>query len=138
MQPVSGVIIHACALATLNRGIVFRISDTLNWAIALWGLLLVLTAIVGVRVLHTRSRLLRQWPFPFIEIPAFAAMSVVVFVVFGWYATARGVAWPHVLWLCGALIVYPFVSERLFRTAVGMPGVLRAAAPILTGRVRGA
>ena len=49
----------------------------------------------------------------------------------------RGVAWPHVLWLCGALFIHPFVSEPLFRAAVGMPRALRAAVPSLAGRARG-
>lgn len=137
MKPVSGVLIHACALATLNRGMVFRISDTLSLATALWGLLLVLAAILGLRLLYTRSRLLQQWPFQYVEILAFAAMSVAAFLVFGWNARVRGVAWPHVLWLCGALFIHPFVSEPLFRAAVGMPRALRAAAPSFAGRARG-
>jgi CHASE2 domain-containing sensor protein len=138
MRPVSGVLIHACALATLNRGMVFRISDTLSWGTVLWGLLLVLAVIVGVRLLYSRSRRLQQWPFQYIEILSFAAMSAGAFLVFGWHASARGVAWPHVLWLCGALFLHPFVSEPLFRAAVGMPRALRAAAPSRAGRAKGA
>ena len=61
------------------------------------------------------------------EILFFAALSVLLFFAFGWRASVRGVAWPHVLWVCGALIAYPFVSEPLFRVAAGMPRALRHA-----------
>jgi hypothetical protein len=137
MQPVSGVLIHACALATLNRGMVFRISHTLSRAAILSGALALLAAIVGLRLSYARFRPLQQWPFQHVEIFWFAALSALVFFTFRWQAGSRGVAWPHVLWVCGALVAHPFVSEPLFRAAAGMPRALRAAAPPPTGRARG-
>ena len=138
MQPVSGVLIHACALATLNRGTVFRISNTLEPAAVAWGALALLAAIIGLRLIHLRSGKLRQWQFQRVEMLWFTAMSVIVFFIFRWQVSVRGVAWPHVLWLCGALVVYPFVSEPLVRAAAGTLRALRSAGPSRAGRERGA
>ena len=138
MQPVSGVLIHACALATLNRGTVFRISNTLEPAAVAWGALALLAAIIGLRLTHLRSGKLRQWQFQRVEMLWFTAMSVIVFFIFRWQVSVRGVAWPHVLWLCGALVVYPFVSEPLVRAAAGTLRALRSAGPSRAGRERGA
>ena len=96
-----------------------------------------MAAIVGLRLLYTRFARMQQWPFQHVEILSFAALSVLLFFAFGWRASVRGVAWPHVLWVCGALVAYPFVSEPLFRAVAGMPRALRAAAPPLSGRARG-
>jgi len=65
-------------------------------------------------------------------------MSVVVFLVFRWQVSVRGVAWPHVLWLCGALMAYPFVSDPFVRATAGMLRALRTATPSHAGRERGA
>ena len=138
MKPVPGVLIHACALATLNRGTVFRISSTLGRAATAWGVLALLAAIIGVRLVHARSRKLQQWPFRHVEMLWFTAMSVVVFLVFRWQVSVRGVAWPHVLWLCGALMAYPFVSDPFVRATAGMLRALRTATPSHAGRERGA
>ena len=52
MKPVSGVLIHACALATLNRGTIFRIAESMSWRSMLASGVLLLTVVVGVRMLY--------------------------------------------------------------------------------------
>jgi predicted Ser/Thr protein kinase len=136
MKPVSGVLIHACSLATLNRGMVFQVTDALPWSTALVGGLLLLVVIVGLRALYTISAPLREWPFQYLEILAFGGLALGLFILFDWRVRARGFVWPHTLWLCGALAAHPFVSDPLFRTLASVGGIARAAASSLTGRGR--
>jgi CHASE2 domain-containing sensor protein len=133
-KPLPGVLIHACSLATLNRGMLFEITGTPGWTTTLGGLFVLLAAIIGLRVFRTRSRLLQEWPFQYIEILAFGAMAILVFVVFTWQARVAGVVWPHLLWLSGALFVHPFFSEPCYRAVVAMPKVLHAAVRTVAGR----
>jgi serine/threonine protein kinase/CHASE2 domain-containing sensor protein len=133
-EPVPGVLIHACALATLNRGMLFEITDPLSWTTILGGMFVVLAAIIGLRVFHTRSRLMQEWPFQYIEILVFGAMAILVFLVFTWHVRVAGVVWPHYLWLSGALFVHPFFSEPFYRAVVATPKVLHAAVSTVAGR----
>ena len=133
-KPLPGVLIHACSLATLNRGMLFEITGTPGWRMVLGAAFGVLAAIIGLRVFHTRSRLLQEWPFQYIEILAFGAMAIVVFLFFTWQVRVAGVVWPHFLWLSGALFVHPFFSEPFYRAVVATPKVLHAAARTVAGR----
>ena len=133
-KPLPGVLIHACSLATLNRGMLFEITGTPGWTSTLGGMFVLVAAIIGLRVFHTRSRLLREWPFQHIEILAFGAMAILVFLVFTWQVRVAGVVWPHLLWLSGALFVHPFFSEPFYRAVVATPKVLHDAVRTVAGR----
>jgi hypothetical protein len=136
-KPLPGVLIHACSLATLNRGVLFDITRTASAAASFGGALALLALIVGLRVFHSRSRLLQEWPFQYMEILAFGAMAMLVFLVFTWQVRTAGVVWSHFFWLSGALLVHPFFSEPFYRAVVAMPGVLHATARTVAGRSRG-
>ncbi len=127
MTPVSGVLMHACALATLNRGMVFHLADTPGPRSVVGGILLLAALIVGLRVCYRRVPALQPWPFQYLEILAFGSLSIVVFVAFIWRLKVLGIVWPDCLWLCGALLVHPFVSEPLYRTATATRGMVLAA-----------
>ena len=136
MTPVSGVLIHACALATLNRGMVFHLADTPGPGSVVGGILLLVALIVGLRVWYRRVPALQRWPFQYLEILAFGSLSVVVSVAFIWRLRAFGVVWPDCLWLCGALLAHPFVSEPLYRTATATRGMVLATLAARTHRMR--
>jgi predicted Ser/Thr protein kinase len=137
MKPVSGVLIHACSLATLNRGMVFQVTDALGWTTVIGGAFVLAAAIVGLRLLYARSKPLQEWPYQYLEIPFFGTLALVLFVVFDWRVRNRGVVWPHTMWLCGALLAHPFVSEPLCRAVASTGALVRTAARTLTGRRRG-
>ncbi len=136
MEPVPGVLIHACALATLNRGLVFRVTDSLAPTTVAAGIVFLVAFIVGLRVFHARVERVQEWPFQYLEILGFGALSVVVFVVFNWRARADGVVWPQCLWLCGALLAHPFVTEPFYRAVTAPRGAAHAPVSVLTGRTR--
>jgi serine/threonine protein kinase len=136
MKPLSGVLIHACSLATLNRGLLFEATDTLNRT-TVWGAgAFLLVVIVGLRVMHTRSPLLRAWPYQHLEILVFAGLSVALLLLFRWQFRKNGAVWPHFMWGSVALLVYPFV-DSVYRALVAAPGMARATALTLAGRPEG-
>jgi len=137
MKPIPGVLIHACSLATLNRGLLFEVNANWNWKIALGAAFLLLTLIVGIRLIHTYSRPLKEWPFQYIEILAFGSLSVLVYLVFRWQIKAAGSVWPYYLLLSGALFLHPFFSEPFYRAVRATPKVLRALMLTFTHRARG-
>ena len=137
LTPVPGIYVHACSLATLSRGVLFKITGTPSLTALVIGASLLLAAIVGLRVLYARAPLLHAWPFQQVEILAFGLASVLLFVGFSWRIRWPGVVWPSYLWLCGALFIHPFVSEPLYRALAAAPGVLRAIGATLAARARG-
>jgi hypothetical protein len=135
-RALAGVLIHACSLATLNRGLLFESTETLSLPAALGGGGIVLLAIAGLRLAHTRSPLLRAWPLQYLEVLVFGALAVALFLFFRWHVRTGGAVWPHALWVSGALLLYPF-AESVYRALVAAPGMLRAAALTVAGRARG-
>jgi hypothetical protein len=129
MKPLPGILIHACSLATLNRGMLFEPHDfnrTAKWALC--GIVCLM--ILGLRVIHTNSRILRGWSYQHLEIVVFVLMSVAVIVACRWLAWSSGIVWPNFLWVAAALALFP-LSEPFYRIAVATPQMLRAylAAP---------
>jgi serine/threonine protein kinase/CHASE2 domain-containing sensor protein len=137
MAPVPGIYIHACSLATLNRGALFKVAGSPSRATVATGACLLLAAIVGLRVFYARAPRLHAWPFQQVEILAFGTAAVLLFVGSVGWIRLQGVVWPGSLWLCGALFAHPFLSEPLYRALAAAPGVLRAAAATLAARARG-
>jgi hypothetical protein len=136
MTPLPGVLIHACSLATLNRGMFLEATDTLGRRTVLGAGLFLVALIVLLRAVHTRSPLLRAWPFQYVEIVVFGFLSIALFLSFRWQLRANGAVWPHFLWVSGALFLYPF-AESVYRAVAAVPGMLRATALTFAGRARG-
>jgi len=136
LKPLSGLLIHACSMATLNRGLLWEIHETLRPALAAGIILLVLVGIVGSRLLHTYSRIWRAWDYQHIEILAFGSMSILVFLIFKWQISASEIIWPHFLWISGALFIHPFLTEPFYRACVGLIKVLHSFVLSSAGRAR--
>ena len=128
MTAVSGVLIHACALATLNRGLVFHLADTPGLPSVASGIFLLVAFIVALRVGYHRVPALHRWSFQYVEILAFGSLSIAASLAFIWRLQAQGVVWPDCLWLCGALVAHPFVTEPLYRTVTATRGMTFALA----------
>ncbi len=135
-KPLPGLLIHACSVATLNRGLLWEIHETLRPALAAGIILLVLVGIVGSRLLHTYSRILRAWDYQHIEILAFGAMSILVFLIFKWQISASEIIWPNFLWISGALFIHPFLTEPFYRACVGLTKTLHPSVLASAGRAR--
>jgi serine/threonine protein kinase len=124
LKPLSGLLIHACSIATLNRGLLWEVRETLRPGLAVGIILLVLAGIVGSRLLHAYSRIWRTWNYQHIEILAFGSMSILVFLILTWQISASEVIWPDFLWISGALFIHPFLTEPFYRACVGLTKVL--------------
>jgi CHASE2 domain-containing sensor protein len=126
LKPLPGVLVHACALATWNRGMLFQPRTTVSGA-AVGGFVgLVLAVIVGLRVLHDRSALLRVVQHQHLEMVIFVALAAAVVLVARWLATTHGIVWPSFIWVAAALAVYP-LSESFYRAAIAVPRLARVA-----------
>jgi hypothetical protein len=136
MKPLPGVLIHGCALATLNRGVLFEPADTLSTRVILAIAVLMLAIIVGLRMVHAGCAPVGQWPFQYLEILVFGAMSFGTILVCQWLARANGVVWPHFLWMSGALAVYPF-AEPVYRAIAASPRIIHASISTQAGGARG-
>jgi hypothetical protein len=136
MKPLSGLLIHACSIATLNRGLLMEIQEALRPALAAGIILLVLVGIVGSRLLHTYSKIVRAWDYQHIEILAFGGMSILVFLIFRWQISASEIIWPHYLWISGALFIHPFLTEPFYRACVGLTKLLHPFVLASAGRAR--
>jgi hypothetical protein len=136
MKPLPGVLVHACSLATLNRGMLLERTGTFSRR-ATWSLSVLLVAVIlGLRLMHTVSPGLRKWPYEHLEIIVFTFLSLAVFVVCRWVARTSGVVWPNVLWISAALALYPF-AEPALRAFISAPKIVRAALRPFAGRLRG-
>jgi hypothetical protein len=136
MKPLPGVLIHACSLATLNRGMPLEATDTIGRRSVVGAALGLVVAIVLLRAFHTRSPLLRAWPYEYLEILLFGLLALALCGYFRWQVRSHGAVWPHFLWVSAALFLYPF-SASVCRALVAAPGMARAAVLTLSGRARG-
>jgi len=136
LKPLPGLLIHACSIATLNRGLLLEIHDTLRPALAVEIILLVLVGIFGSRLLHTYSPIWRAWDYQYIEILAFGSMSILVFLIFKWQISASEIIWPDFLWISGALFIHPFLTEPFYRACVGLTKILHSFVLASVGRAR--
>ena len=136
MRPLSGVLVHACSLATLNRGALLQstatLSPTASWVLSL----LCIAVIVAMRFAYSASRVLQQWPIRQLEILVFTSLAATVIVVCRWQARTSGIVWPNFLWISVALVTYPFAGT-FARAFIAAPKVLRAVSRAHDRRVRG-
>jgi serine/threonine protein kinase len=135
-KPLPGLLIHACSIVTLNRGLPLETHGTLPPALAVGMIVLVLVGIVGSRLLHTYSRAWRAWNYQHVEILAFGSMAILVFLMIKWQISASGIVWPHFLWISGALFIHPFLTEPFYRACVGLTRILHSLVIDAVGRAR--
>jgi len=126
MKPLPGVLVHACSLATLNRGTLLQATGSLDrrgaWALAA----VIVAVIIGLRVAHTFSSPFRELPFEYFEIIVFSLLALVVVLACRWVARTHGIVWPHFVWVSGGLALYA-VATPVVRACAATPGILHAA-----------
>jgi hypothetical protein len=124
-KPLSGALIHACSVATLNRGMLMReVNETIGWKLRIAIAIFVLSSIMSIRLIHTYSKLLREWDYHYLEILLFGMMSILIYLVFTWETRKLRVYWPDFLWISLALFICPFITEPFYRTCAAVPKVL--------------
>ena len=72
--------------------------------------LFVLSGILSIRLFHTYSKVLREWDYHYLEILAFAYVSLVIYFVFRWEMRSLRVYWPDFLWVSVGLFICPFIT----------------------------
>jgi hypothetical protein len=129
-KPISGVLMHACSVATLNRGMLMEIGSSAGTIIKTLLLLLIFLIMCGIRVFEFRMRprvrrSIRSQYFQYIEVLAYGTLSVVVYLVC-MQIRMFGIFWLDFLWVSAALFFHPFLTEPFYRTCKAVPEVFRA------------
>jgi hypothetical protein len=117
-EPVPGALVHACALASLNRGLFTEV--TKPTFLELLMIFSVLIVMMLIRLFHTFFRPVHSWDYQYIEILAFTAMSFVTYSVFVLQIRRFGEVWPDCLWVCAALFIHPFLTDPFWQTCKGL------------------
>jgi hypothetical protein len=127
-SPVSGVMVHAAAFATMNHGLLHYIGDEEGFVIevVLGVLICVVTGLVHLaNASRTRSR---RFSIHAVEIFASTAAGLAVLIVCtSWFSVSR-IFWPDYLWVAVALFFHPYL-EYLKRMVVrpGLRGAVQHA-----------
>ena len=136
MNPLPGILVHGCALATWNRGMLLEPRTTISRNAWTGLVLLLIATIAGVRAIHSASPRLRPVPFQHLEVVVFGAMAFGVILVARWLARTSGIVWPNFFWVAGALAVYS-LSGPFHRAVIAVPRIAHAAVGGYDRRVRG-
>ena len=128
-EVVSGVFIHASALATLNRGILRRIDGrtklAYNIAICLAALLVIWT----LRLFGPRVGLVTHLDHRALHVLSFATAAFVVFIAGVLVMGLNRIFWPESLWLAAWLFILPYLYDICRIALRGARGLVWAGAP---------
>ncbi len=136
MSPLPGVLVHGCALATWNRGMLLEPRAAMGRNAWIGLVALLIATIAGLRVVHSVSPAVRHVPFQHLEVFVFGSMAFGVILVSRWLAQTSGIVWPNVFWVAGALAVYS-LSGPFHHAVIAVPRIAHAAVGGSARRVRG-
>ena len=126
-EPVSGVLIHACALATLNRGLLWHVNEATNLLCDL-GLIFVIIATTGfVRHIQVFTPRMSGTNAHAMEILVCGCASFAVLTVSMLFIQISHFFWPDFLWLVAGYFLHPYFGEVFGITLTGIRGFVSAA-----------
>jgi CHASE2 domain-containing sensor protein len=119
-----GVLIHANAYATLNRGLLWYV-DSL-WSHIYDGAIVVFVILLS-GVAHWRNRLKPEVDEHAGEILVYLAAAVFTVAVSTWFIGYSRIFWSDFLWISVALLLHPYMKQVLAIVAKGTKGFVREA-----------
>jgi hypothetical protein len=129
VEPVAGVLVHASALATLDRGLLGYLDE---WETFLYDLLCLLGAFSIVHLTRSSSRFagVKRHHAEMICYGGVAACIVAVSVVL---IRTFGVFWPDFMWIAFGFFIQPYVNDMLTMIALGLRRGFLAPNPATRG-----
>lgn len=120
-KPISGVLMHACSLATLNFGMLKEMNTVVGRLLE-WGtILLVILLIFAIRLIHEYwVRKHKKWDYKSIEILACSTLALATFFIFKWNIRVFLIYWPDFLWVSLGLFLHPFLTEPFYRASMSL------------------
>jgi len=109
-RPVAGVMIHAAALATLNRGLL-RYVDHRESLLYEFGLFALVVAIGLAAPFTIRSSPGERMDENAVEILSSIAAALAVLAVSFLFLRRTRIFWPDFLWIAGAFLLHPYVGR---------------------------
>ena len=126
-EPIPGVLIHACSLATLSRGLLWHIDGATSLLCDL-GLLFVIVAATGfVRHIQVSVRRLSSINAHAMEILTCGCASLAVLAVSLVFVQITHFFWPDFLWIFAGYFLHPYLREVFGVTLIGIRGFFSAA-----------
>jgi serine/threonine protein kinase/CHASE2 domain-containing sensor protein len=110
-EPVPGVLIHASALATLNRGILRYVDDRQSLAYDLYICLGALAVICGFRVMTHAAAMRKGLDAHATGTLAFGTAACLALLAGGLAIGITRTFWPDPLWLAAAFFLVPYVKD---------------------------
>ena len=125
-EPVPGVLIHACSLATLSRGLLWHIDGGTSLLCDL-GLLFVIVAVTGfVRHVQVSDPRFSGIKAHAMEILTCSCASLAVLAVSLAFVQISHFFWPDFLWIFAGYFLHPYLHEVFGVTLTGIRGFLSA------------
>jgi serine/threonine protein kinase len=127
-EPVAGVIIHAAALATLNRGLLRYIDEkTSRWfEVALF--VCVLGTLGALQYAQSTVPRLRRVDADDMEIVSAACATLVVLAMSIGFLGLTHFFWPDFLWIAVAFLLWPYVGRVASVALRGARGIASSTA----------
>ena len=114
-QPISGVLVHAAALASLNEGLFMEVGPTQGLIYKLAVLVLAWLVLLGMQVKEEITGSVNTWDHQYVEILWFGLIAVMTCIFSTWMIRSQKVFWPDFLWISLTLFLHPFLTEPFFR-----------------------
>lgn len=111
--PVPGVLIHACAFASLTHGRLLEIDKATSHRYDLYLFVIVATLLSGARALQLFWRRGVDFDLQALEIVLYATAAVAVFAGCFFFSRISRLFWPDFLWVSAALFFQPYFAELI-------------------------
>jgi hypothetical protein len=108
-RPLPGIFMHASAIATLTHGLFLEADEAWTLRIEITLMVLIGIGIALIKKIHGVS----AWRYEYIEILAYAVLSVIVLIFSTLLIRASGVYWRGFLWVSAALFIHPLITNPL-------------------------
>jgi CHASE2 domain-containing sensor protein len=127
-EPLPGVLIHACAFATLDRGLLWHIEQRTSFLCDLGLLLFVIAGVGSVRHAQVYVQALSGLDAHAVEILSFVGAAILVLFVSVVFIGISHFFWPEFLWIALGFFLHPYLAEVCRVLIRGAKGFLFSAA----------
>jgi CHASE2 domain-containing sensor protein len=136
-EPVSGVLVHATSLATLNNGLFLEVGTWQGVKFKFVVLILAWAVMLGMQIKQQRTGSRESWDHLYVEILMFGPIALMTCLFSTWMIRSQRIFWPDFLWVSLTLLLHPFLTEPFFRIAFRtIPSVFRTIFETFAGKER--
>jgi CHASE2 domain-containing sensor protein len=113
LTPISGVLIHACAFASLTHGRLTQIDKAAGLKYDTYLFVFITALLGGVRALQIFSQRFVNFDLHVVEVALYTTAAVAVFTGCFIFLRFSRLFWPDFLWISTALFFQPYFAELM-------------------------